>query len=279
MKTNQRPNIFTYEDYRKYLKDWYEWMKSTKPGFSYRAFSRWVGFKSPNQLLLVIQGRRNITINTLGKYFEILKLKHTERKYFELLVKFNQAQDMPTKSEYFREISLYWLKKGTMLEKEQLNYLSNWYYTAIREMVNLKGFREQGAWIVKQLGGLVTIPQARKALEILKELGLVTKDSDGKLKQTSNYVTTGDQVESVAAFLYHEQMIRLAMESLREKTSTERNLTALTFTMKKEDYENIVGEINDFRKRIIAALQNRPVQTEDTDLYQLNIHLFPIRKG
>lgn len=275
-----QPNLFTYDDYRKFLKDWYEWMKETKPGFSYRAFSRWIGFKSPNQLLLVIKGQRNITLDTLGKYFEVLKLKHTEKKYFEILVKFNQAQDMPTKSQYFKEISLYWLKKGTVLEPEQLKYLSNWYYTAIREMVNLKGFQATGPWIVKKLGGLITTAQARKAIEILMELKLLTRDAvDKKLRQTSHYVTTGNEVNSVAAFLYHEQMIKLAMESLKEKSASERNLTALTFTIRKGDYDTLVGEINDFRKKMIAELQNREVQTEDTDLYQLNVHLFPIRRG
>ena len=275
----EKPALFTYEDYRKFLKDWYDWMKATKPGFSYRAFSRWVGFKSPNQLLLVIQGQRNITLDTLGKYFEVLKLKQTERKYFETLIKFNQAGDMPTKTQYFKEISLYWLKKGTVLEPEQLKYLSNWYTTAIREMVNLKGFQPTGAWIVKKLGGIVTPAQARKAIEILIELGLVTRGTDKKLKQTSAYVTTGNEVNSVSAFLYHEQMIRLAMEALKEKDSSERNLTALTFTIREEDYDSLVGEINEFRKKIIAMLQNRNALTEDSELYQLNVHLFPIRKG
>ncbi len=274
-----KPNLFTYDDYRKYLRDWFNWMKETKPGFSYRAFSMWANFKSPNHLMLVIKGERNIALNTLGRYFEVLKLKHTEKKYFELLVKFNQAKDMSAKTEYFKELSFYWLKKGSLLEPEQLQYLSNWYYTAIRELVNLKEFKEDGNWISRKLGGLVSPPNARRAIEILLDLKLLKRDSNGRLVQTSNYVTTGDEVESVSAFLYHEQMIKLAMESLRVKTSDVRNLTALTFTIRKSDYSQVVAEINDFRKKIIASLQNRQVQDQDDELYQLNIHLFPIGRS
>lgn len=275
----EKPSLLTYDNYRKYLGDWYLWMKETKPGFSYRAFSKWAGFQSPNHLLLVIKGERNVALPSIGKYFEVLKLKQTERKYFELLVKFNQAQDMPSKTEYFRELSVYWLRRGTLLKPEQYKYLTNWYYTAIREMVNLKDFKETGSWIARKLGDLVTPAQAEQAIKTLLELKLLERNKNKKLVQTSNYVTTGNEIGSIGAFLYHEQMMLLARLSLKEKASSERNLTALTFTMRKSDYDMIVSETNDFRKRLIAALQNRETIDQDEDLYQLNIHLFPINKG
>lgn len=274
-----RPNLFIYDNYRNYLKDWFSWMKETKSGFSYRAFSMWSGFKSPNHLLLVINNQRNIALASLGKYFEVLKLNQSERKYFELLVKFNQAPDMASKTSYFKELSVYWLRRGHLLEAEQLTYLSNWYYTAIREMVNLKDFKENGAWIAKKLGGLITSAQAKKAIQILIDLKMLRRNENNKLVQTSNYVTTGNEVASISAYLYHRQMIKLAYDSLKEKASSIRNITALTFTIKKSDYDMVLSEINDFRKRVISALQNRSTQDEDDDLYQLNIHFFPITAG
>lgn len=274
----KKPTIFKYDDYRVYLKDWFSWMKEVRPGFSHRAFSRLAGFKAPNQLLLVVNGQRNIALPSIRKYFSALKLKEGERKYFEILVKFNQTDDMAAKRDYFRDLSVHWLKRGSFLEPQQHKYLANWYYTAIREMVNLKGFKEDGYWISKKLGGLVTPPQARSAIDVLLKLGLLARGPGNTLIQTSNYVTTGDEIESVAAYLYHEQMIRLALESLRHKSSTERNLTALTFTLRRIDYEALVNEINEFRKRIISSLQNRKVPEGDEALYQLNVHLFPIIK-
>lgn len=274
----ERPNIFTYDDYRKYLKDWFTWMKEVKSGFSFRAFSLWAGFKSPNQLLLVMKGERNIALASLGKYFEVLKLKQGERKYFQLLVEFNQAKDMAAKAHYFRELSAHWLKHDSYLAPEQYRYLSNWYYTAIRELVNLKDFVESGQWIARRLGGLITPVEAKRAIQVLLELRLLARDQQGRLVQTAKYLTTGDEVREVAAFLYHEQMMKLAADSLRNKTSQERNLTALSFTIKRSDYEMIVGEITDFRKRVIAALQQRREQDKDEELYQLNIHLFPVTR-
>lgn len=275
----QRPSLFNYEDYRKFLADWFLWMKETKGGFSHRAFSRWAGFKSPNQLLLVIEGKRNIPLSSINKYLRVLKLKAGEKRYFELLVKFNQCKDMREKTEYFHELSAYWLKKGTVLEEDQYEYLSHWYYTAIREMVTLKDFRENGQWISKKLDGLITSEQAQQAVGVLLKLGLLKRGKNRKLIQASHYITTGNEVDSVGAYLFHEQMIRLALASLREKSSDERNLTSLTFTLRKTDYEMIVSETNAYRKRLIAALGNRDDVNSDEELYQLNIHLFPIRRG
>lgn len=268
-----------YDDYRKYLKDWFDWMKKTKPGFSHRAFSQWAGFKAPNQLLLIMTGERNIALSSIGKYTNVLKLGQIEKKYFELLVKFNQSKDMPSKAEYFQELSVYWLRRGDMLEAEQHKYLTNWYYAAVREMVNLRGFQENGRWISKRLGGLITPAQANKAIRILLELKLLSRNENGRLVQVSNYVTTGDEVQSITAFLFHEQMMKLALESLKEKPSSERNLTSLTFSLKRENYSAVIDGIIELKKRIITMLQNRKIQNEDDDVYQLNIHLFPIRKG
>lgn len=274
----KKPNLFKYDDYRKFLADWFMWMKEIKPGFSYRVFSRIAEFKSPNHLLLVIQHQRNIALNSINKYFSALKLKQSERKYFECLVKFNQAEDMVSKKEYFRELSAYWIKKSNFLKNEQFKYLANWYYPAIREMVNLREFRENGSWISKKLGNLISPAQAQKAIEELLELKLLARDKDNKLVQTNHYITTGNEVADVSAFLYHEQMMKLAMEALKEKSSSLRNITALTFTMTTQDYETIVNKINDFRKQIVGILQNREKQNEDEMLYQLNFHLFPISR-
>ncbi|PIU58118.1 MAG: hypothetical protein COS89_02045 [Deltaproteobacteria bacterium CG07_land_8_20_14_0_80_38_7] len=276
MDDSKKPNIFQYDNYRKYLRDWFIWMKKTNPVFSYRAFSQWAGFKSPNQLLLVMDGKRNISISTLNKYLAVLKLKDNEAVYFELLVKFNQAKDMPTRTRCFQQLSPYWLKRGTVLGKEQYDYLSGWFYTAIREMVNLNNFKEDGRWISKRLKGMINPIQARRAIEILLKLNLLKRDENDKLVQTSSYLTTGNETEAVAAYIFHEHMLHLAMESLKKKPSSERNISSLTFTIRKKDYESIVSKINEFRKEVVSLLENRAVKEEDDSLYELSLHLFPI---
>ena len=274
-----RPHIFRYDNYRKYLGDWYTWMKEVREGFSFRAFSAWVGFKSPNQLQLVIKGKRNISLASADRYCKVLKLKKGEQKYFDLLIRFNQAKTMETRASYFKEISAFHLKRGSILKSRQYNYLSVWYYSALREMVAMKGFQENGSWISKKLNGLVTPHQAKEAIEALLEMGLLARGPHRRLMQTTDYVTTGDETEAVAASLYHDQMIRMAQHSLMKGDPAARNLTAVTFTIRAQDYATVIDDINDFRKRLTASLQNREDLRNDEGLYQLNIHLFPLSRN
>jgi len=272
----KKPNIFKYENFRQYLKDWFKWMKTQKPSFSYRAFSRWADFKAPNHLTLVIKGDRNISQFSIGKYFKILRFNEKEKKYFEILVKFNQTKDMSAKRHYFNELSRYWLKPGHFIKKQQYEYLSKWYYTVIKEMVTLKDFREDCKWIAKKLDNLITPGEVKRALETLITLDLLMRDEDGKLVQVENYITTGSEVEAVSAYIYHEQMMKLANKSLKTIPDNQRNITAVTFTMNRNDYDSVLNKIEECRKEIISILQNREEKDEDTHVYQLNLHLFPI---
>ncbi|MFH1873853.1 MAG: TIGR02147 family protein [Pseudomonadota bacterium] len=275
-KPRIKPNIFKYDNYRTYLRDWFNWMKATKHKYSYRLFSKEAGFKSPNQLMLVMNGQRNVTMDTLQIFCETLGLAENESKYFELLVKFNQAKDMPSKTRFFKELSVYWMRSENILKKEQYRYLSNWFYTAIREMVVLKDFQEDGNWIAKKLDNLISPAQAEKAIQALLDLKLLKRTKNGKLVQTSIYTTTGDEVRDVAAYIFHEQMIKMAAESLKQKDADYRNISSLTFTIRPDDYNSLVEKINLFRKEIVNFLNSRNTLNEDKNLYQFSLHLFPI---
>lgn len=279
MMTEPAPDISTYDDFRLFLRDWFERRKKIDPSWTYREFSRRAGFKSPNQLWLVIRGKRNVTPESLPQYLSVLELKYADRKTFEALVLFNQAEGVEEQKIRWKELCELKKRRGNVLEAEQYKYLTNWYYAAVCEMVNLKDFSEDGAWISKRLGSLITPRQAEESLRVLLDLKLVTRDENGRLKQSAGYITTGDQAQSLAAALYHEQMTRLILDAIRERGPAERNVTGLTFTMRREDYDQVVTAMNDFRKRIAAFVTSRLVQGQDDRLYQFSMNLVPLSES
>ncbi len=271
----QRPDILKYENYRDYLRDWYAWMKESKPGFSYRAFSNWVGFSSPNQLQLVIQGKRNITRDTLPLFSKILKLKRREARYFELLVGLNQAATPEAKAACVEEISRYFKKYGDAIKHSQIEYLMKWYYAVVREMVTTKGFNPERHALAKRIGHGVTTRDVDDALAKLTELGMLLKDAKGKLRQAQAVLTTGSETGEAASYFYHGQMISLAAKALREQMPDERNFSAITFACRKEDVPEIAQMLNDCRRQVLGYLSERG-SVEDDDVYQLNLQLFRV---
>ncbi|MFH1874065.1 MAG: TIGR02147 family protein [Pseudomonadota bacterium] len=273
-----KPNIFKYDNYRAYLKDWYDWMKQTNEAFSFRAFSRWGGLHSPNQLQLIIQGKRNITESTLPIFFKILKLKLREKKYFELLVKFNQANTSESKTRYLQEISLFFKKYNETLKHNQYEYLTKWYFPVLRELAATKDFKPDPQFLAKRIGNGLTPKQIKEAIKKLIELDLLKYDESGYLKQTSNIVSTGPESLEAAVYLYHEQMLEAAKDALHKQKPEERNFAGLTFSCGPEDVVEITALVNDFRKQVINYFENRTVKNNDDEVYQLGIQLFRLTK-
>ncbi len=272
----QRPNILEYENYRAYLKDWYAWMKASKPGFSYRAFSQWASFKSPNQLQLIILGKRNITPATLGIFTTILKLRKREKRYFELLVAINQATTPHEKAGYVQELSDYF-KKYNELKHHQFEYLLKWYLPVVRELATTKGFKPERHALARRIGHGITPRNVDEALEKLIALGLLKKEGNS-LVQADAIVSTGPETGSAAAYFYHDQMIRLALEALQQHMPHERNFSGITFACRREDVQEIAELLDQCRHQILAYLENRG-KVEDDEVYQLNLQCFRVTKG
>src|SRR5262249_17960372 len=132
-----RPNIFLYEDYRSFLKDLYRYLKETQRGFSHRFFSKKAGFTSPNMLQLVIDGKRNVTSKTVGKFIRGLKLNQQESEFFIALVDFNQAPSSEEKSRAFRGMAqCRKFREIHELTKEIFHFYSHWFHVVIREMIH-----------------------------------------------------------------------------------------------------------------------------------------------
>jgi uncharacterized protein (TIGR02147 family) len=271
----ERPDIFTYENYRSYLRDWYAWMKATKSGFSYRTFSLWAGFKSPNQLQLIIQGKRNITDATIAVFIRVLKLTRRERRYFELLVKLNQATTPEAKAAFLLELSSFFKRFKNNLKHNQFEYLTKWYYPVVRELVTTEGFRPDRHAIARRIGHGVTPRHVDEALEKLIELGLVVRRDDGTLAQADAIVTTGPETEAAASYFYHRQMIRLALEALEQQLPEERNFSGITLACRKEDILEIAQILTDCRRQILNFLENRG-KVRDDEVHQLNLQFFRV---
>ncbi len=78
--------IYTYIDYRKFLKDFYHFKKSGIRRFSYRSFSEKAGFSSPNFIKLVIDGRKNLGKESIPKLCKAMEPNKKQTEYFSYLV-------------------------------------------------------------------------------------------------------------------------------------------------------------------------------------------------
>lgn len=266
--------LFEYSDYREFLRDYYEAQRSKNKKFSFRFFSRLAGFKSSGSILKVIKGQTNLSGDTIQGLATAMKLNKEEHEFFENLVGFNQAKSAQERQLHAQKmLKSQTYRKLKPLSAASFKYFSQWYYAAIRELVDLPDFKEDPQWIVRKLIGTITLAEANEALQELQSLNVLTRDITGRLKIVDMHITSGDEVSFAGAANCHRQFLHLASESIDAIPREKRDLSAMTIGVSADMAKKVKGIIQDFRKELIEALSS---DTSSEMVYQLNMQFFPL---
>lgn len=269
-------DIYRYNDFRKYLKDCLVDAKKDNPSFSHRFLARKLGLSTSNLIMLVTQGKRNLTPNVRFKLSEVLKHTRKEAQYFEHMVGFLQAKSHDERDMHYTAMlagkrSI----KTAALEKQQYDYCTNWYNPVVRELVSSPDFKGDYKVLGKSVSPTITQEQAKRSVELLLELGLIKK-SGKRYVQTDPLVSTGPVVDSIAVANFHRKTAYLAAESFDRHTRKERTITSCTITLSENHFQMLKREIADLRKKALE-LAEEPVATNR--VFQMNMQLFPVSKN
>lgn len=280
-KESNRIDITKYTDYVPYIVDLIQYKREVSR-FSYRAFCRKSGFKSPTYLKWVIEGVRPIALKSVHKFIAGLSLDKREAQYFTLIVNYKETKDPQTKRFYYEQM-LSWQKRhiGTNT-KDAYEYLSHWYYIAIRELIASNDFKDDPGWIRDRLGGNLTLWDVKNGLATLERLKLIKRDSKGKRQQTSKDLHTESTVKSLAAYSYHTEMLDLAEQALTNCKAGERNYQSLVTLVDRKTYEGLNVRVQQFHKELVEYLQKEEKKQAEggegapQELYALNMQMLPL---
>lgn len=267
------PDILNYTNYRQFLQDHFDHRKGLDPKFSLRAFAELANFSSHGHLKYILDGRRNLSKKTLLKLSKAVDLSGPQEDYFEKLVFFNQAETLEEKNHYYEKLLTY--GKFKKLEEGQLQLFDEWYHTVIRELVALKDFRNSPEWVGNQLYPKVAAKDADASIRMLVEKGLLARTANG-YRQTDKSITTEDEVRSIAVKRFHSHMIALARQALDQLPAERRDISGVTFPIRKADFPKLKKHIQFMRKELRSFAAEG--QTGE-GIVQVNIQLFPLTTG
>jgi uncharacterized protein (TIGR02147 family) len=270
----KKVNIFEYDNFRSYLKDSFEALKREDKKYSYRFFARLAGFKAHSFVKLVMEGQSDLSEDSIEKFAKALKLNKEEKFFFGNLVLLNQSKTAPEKQKYAQEVlRSRTYKKLHPLVESQFTFYSKWYYSPIRELPCLPDFQEDPEWIAKKLNPNITPGEAKKAIEILLTLGLLTRDAQGTLVQSTPHITSTDEVSTSYVVNFHKEFIKRAHDALDLIPLENREVSSVTFGISRETAKKIKEMIKEFRKELVAVASKDGVAET---VYQLNLQLFPL---
>jgi len=265
-------NIYQYDNYRYFLKDYFHELKAKRRAFSHRYFAQKAGFASPTFVYQLIKGERNLTANTLQKIVKGLDISGKELQYFTNLVHYNQAKTTADQDNY-RE-NLHKLRKTTNFyrtNKKQLSYFSDSHLQVIMELATYSDWGND----YKKLGKLAhpSIPasEAKKAVETLLDLKLLKKSRDG-YKMTNELVTS----EGVAPVFQKElrrDLLLKGVSSVEEFRADERHASFGVVSMSEKCYGEIAIMYDEFRREVFRKISE---DEEKERVYNMSLLLFPI---
>lgn len=268
-------SIFDYTDYHIYLKDLINDRKKASPSFSVRGLSTRAGVKSPGFISMVISQKRNITIELAAKIAAALKLPKKEEKYFLLMVEYTHTKQLESKHDILEQmLAITRSIPVRNLLPEQFLFYEKWYYSVIREMVEILETNDTNCdQIASKLIPSISPRDVRQALDVLSKLNLIYKNQNGQYKRTDSTISCGEDIKSVIISNFQSSMIELASKALSRVPKNNRDFSTVTLSINHEAFLKIKQRCSAFRKDLLQIAKD--VNIPDR-IIQVNIQCFPV---
>ena len=268
-------HLFDYDDFRKFMQDYFEEQKKMRSVFSHRFFAAKAGFSSSSYCLNVIRGRFNLTPKSIEKISKAMDFEPLQKEYFEALVQYNQAQQVDERDQAWKQILQ--IRKQiefTHITTREQAYFSKWYYPVIRELAADTQWHGDYRVLARSLTPQITTEEARDAVKNLLEWGLLRKLDDGRYAQTSQMLDAAE-IPPIALRQIRREYIQHAIGAVESMPKDERFAAFTTLAMSESSYNYAVEVLEEARKKIIARASN---DTNVERVYEMMLVAFPMSK-
>lgn len=268
-------HLFDYDDFRKFMQDYFEEQKKMRSVFSHRFFAAKAGFSSSSYCLNVIRGRFNLTPKSIEKISKAMDFEPLQKEYFEALVQYNQAQQVDERDQAWKQILQ--IRKQiefTHVTTREQAYFSKWYYPVIRELATDTQWHGDYRVLARSLTPQITTEEARDAVKNLLEWGLLRKLDDGRYVQTSQMLDAAE-IPPIALRQIRREYIQHAIGAVESMPKDERFAAFTTLAMSESSYNYAVDVLEEARKKIIARASN---DTNVERVYEMMLVAFPMSK-
>lgn len=274
--SSSAPAIYTYLDFRRFLKDRQRWLKEQKPVFTLDYIAAKLGLRSKGHVSLIFKGTKTVPDAKIELLAQIFELEGKEREFFLNLVRYNQELSYRKKKAYLDRMVALMRIADKRLVPDQYRLVEKWYYPIVLEILRLHDFSDQ--WL--EIGNLVQPPisaaEAKDAVQVLRAIKVIQQNNKGFWEPTDAILTFGEGWSSVVGRTFQSHAIEMAQQALVEIPATERDISTMTVSISEDTFKKIRDHIHFLRKEILTLVR---AETEATKVFQMNFSLFPVSRS
>ena len=271
-----RPNIFVFHDYRLFLNDYFLFLKSKDKSSSIRKISKAAGV-SAAYLSLVLSQKRSLSDKLAGQVAEALELSAPEQSFFKCIVQLDEAPNQAERLKALQNIKRFTqYQQANENQIEAFNYMSKWYYVAIRELAAHPEFSDDTKWIQKQLVKHVPANEITKAMHFLVDHGFLIKNENASYTQTNRNLECHGGIHQISLTQFHRQILEITNELIDQLPKEKRNLTGYTYMMAPESYDEVTQLLEDVKLKLQAIEDRDRKQNGNKKVYHVEMITIPL---
>lgn len=275
-KSSGLPDIYSAEDYRSFLRDFFESKKAKNSKYSFSVFSRFLGFTSRSFIQDVISGKKNISLESLDKFRVLFPRRVDSFEHFRKLVLRDQTKKDTERAYYDSQIIFERSKNKHEMPSHDYSLYSDWYFVPIFFLACDPSFQCDTDWIAKKLIFKVSKESIRKAVDVLYELKYWEIDSGGKTRPRFDVISSHAEADRNILKIFHSRMIELARQAC-EFQFNERILNATTLLVDETQLNEIREKIFKFKETELSEYQTSNIKSgQKKRVYQFQFVVFPL---
>jgi uncharacterized protein (TIGR02147 family) len=270
------PNIYAYNNFRTFLVDYQEARKKTEPKFSKSEFSRSLQLPNTRSYLNDILRGKKVSEIFLERIITAIGFDKEESQYFRTLVRFNQSGNQEEREFFFEQLISLNRTPKRILDKDILVYYSKWYHSVIRALLAMYDFKDDYAWLAKQLVPQIKAKEAGAAIELLSRLGIIQRNSAGFLKPTEKSIAAPENIRDELIRHFQLKFLSLGQTALSQGKKAISYSSNNTISVSEEGYKRLVKLTRKFQDQARSLVHKD--EKLPSKVYNVSIVMFPLSK-
>ncbi len=263
-------NIFDFTKFRKFLEEYQECRQRSEPKFTRTEFCNRLGLPKTRSYFNDVLRGKPVTPEMQGRFEKVIGLKGAESKYFDAMIRFDQAKVGDARDKAFEEMLALNPHPQVIVDPESFALFSHWYNVVLFHLLEVEKVGDDLSELAKKIFPPVPQKKLESALALLQKMHLVRKNVDGEWKPTRESFSTVQQCKDKMVLQYQKQCLELSKEVLESAES--RDMTTFSFSVSQKGRRRIAQEVEKFKERIRRVISSDVDPA--TEVEHINLHVF-----
>lgn len=236
-----RPTISQYDNPAEFVRDMIRFRKNTEDGFSVYQATKKLRKVSPALVSLVIQGKRNLTLDRADEFAKLLNLNVSEKVFFRNWLGRLEDKD-------FLEASV-----GEAVDSRKavaVNLLTDWLNVYVKDFFQIPSVQKDPSLIEKHMMAVAPPRRIQRAIQFLLREGYLRKTLEGEVVLDTRLAVAETKVPSRKIRQFHKGALGMAKLALDLYPPTERLANTLIIPLNEPRHQELRAIVEEFAEKI-----------------------------